>query len=190
MAIPQDYQAVSVYLPPHLAQKVRDYALDRGLSRKSKDGNKPALGTAIVELLSAALDGSTLPSQLLSNVPSQLPDNVLISVLERLDELESLTNHLLDNVPSKLDTLPSPLPSNVSVDVESITDTLPIPLPSVEDDATSDIESPDNLAEGLTSAQLATIIGVNKSTITRRLQKGESEIDGYIRRGDKWYHVD
>lgn len=187
MAIPHDYQAVSVYLPPHLAQKVKDYALDRGLSRKSKDGDKPALGTAIVELLSAALDESTSPSQLLSNLPNQLPDNVLISVLERLDKLESLTNQLLDSVPSRFGTLSSSLPSNVSVDRESMTNTLPSPLRSSQDAVTSDIQSPDDLCEGLTSAQLARIIGVNRSTISRRLKRGQSEICGYIHQGNKWY---
>ena len=72
MAVPDSYQTVSVYLPPELAQKVKDYAIEHNLTRKSKAGNKPALGTAVVDIFNSILD-SPLPSK----VPSQVPDNVL-----------------------------------------------------------------------------------------------------------------
>ena len=94
MAIPDNYQAVSVYLPPELAQKVKDYAIEHNLTRKSKVGNKPALGTAVVEILATILN-SPLPSKVPSQVPakaSPLLDNVLSTVLERLDRLESITS--------------------------------------------------------------------------------------------------
>ena len=53
MAVPDDYQTVSVYLPPELAQKVKDYAIEHNLTRKSKAGDKPALGTAVVDILAS-----------------------------------------------------------------------------------------------------------------------------------------
>jgi hypothetical protein len=115
MAIPDNYQAVSVYLPPELAQKVKDYAIEHNLTRKSKAGDKPALGTAVIEILTSILD-SPLPSRVPSQLPikaSQVPDNVLSNVLERLARLESLTSELLGTWIDPM-TLPvSTLPSNV-----------------------------------------------------------------------------
>ena len=96
MAVSDNYQTVSVYLPPELAQKVKDYAIEHKLTRKSKVGDKPALGTAVVDILNSILD-SPLPSKIPSQVlfkASQAPDNVLSSVLERLDCLESITSQL------------------------------------------------------------------------------------------------
>ncbi len=96
MAVSDNYQTVSVYLPPELAQIVKDYAIEHKLTRKSKVGDKPALGTAVVDILNSILD-SPLPSKIPSQVlfkASQAPDNVLSSVLERLDCLESITSQL------------------------------------------------------------------------------------------------
>jgi hypothetical protein len=116
MAVPDNYQTVSVYLPPELAQKVKDYAIEHNLIRKSKVGDKPALGTAVIEILTSTLS-STLPSKVPSPSPakvSQLPDNVLSTVLERLDRLESITSQLqntqLDPITLSISTLPSNVP--------------------------------------------------------------------------------
>jgi hypothetical protein len=116
MAVPDNYQTVSVYLPPELAQKVKDYAIEHNLTRKSKAGDKPALGTAVVEILASIFNSplpSKAPSQLLTKV-SQLPDNVLGNVLERLDLLESITSQLqnvqLDPINAPTSTLPSNVP--------------------------------------------------------------------------------
>jgi hypothetical protein len=120
MAVPDNYQTVSVYLPPELAQKVKDYAIEHNLTRKSKAGDKPALGTAVVEILTSILD-SPLPSKAPSQSPakiSQLPDNVLSTVLERLDRLESLTSELLgtwiDPITLPISTLPSNVPEQLN----------------------------------------------------------------------------
>lgn len=115
MAVPDNYQTVSVYLPPELAQKVKDYAIEHNLTRKSKAGDKPALGTAVVEILASILDSplpSKAPSQSLAKT-SQLPDNVLSTVLERLDRLESITSQLQNTRLDPINTLNSTLPSNV-----------------------------------------------------------------------------
>lgn len=124
MAVPDNYQTVSVYLPPELAQKVKDYAIEHNLTRKSKVGDKPALGTAVVEILTSLLNSplpSKAPSQLLIKT-STLPNNVLGNVLNRLDRLESITSQLqntqlnpinapistlLSNVPEQSNHLPS-----------------------------------------------------------------------------------
>jgi hypothetical protein len=115
MAVPDNYHTVSVYLPPELAQKVKDYAIEHNLTRKSKAGDKPALGTAIVEILATILD-SPLPSKVPSQLPakaSKIPGNVLSTVLERLDRLESITSQLQNTQQDPINTSASTLPSNV-----------------------------------------------------------------------------
>jgi hypothetical protein len=115
MAVPDNYQTVSVYLPPELAQKVKDYAIEHNLTRKSKVGDKPALGTAVVEIL-ASIFNSPLPSKAPSQVPiktSQLPNNVLSTVLERLDRLESITSQLQSTQLNPINAMNSTLPSSV-----------------------------------------------------------------------------
>ena len=115
MAVPDNYQTVSVYLPPELAQKVKDYAIEHKLTRKSKVGDKPALGTAVVEILATILD-SPLPSKSPSQVPaktSPLPYNVLSTVLERLDRLESITSQLQDTQLDPINATTSTSSSNV-----------------------------------------------------------------------------
>ena len=115
MAVPENYQTLSVYLPPELAQKVKDYAIEHNLTRKSKVGDKPALGTAVVEIL-ASIFNSPLPSKAPSQIlikTSQLPDNVLSNVLERLDCLESITSQLQNTWLNPINAPTSTLPSNV-----------------------------------------------------------------------------
>jgi hypothetical protein len=115
MAVPDNYQTVSVYLPPELAQKVKDYAIEHNLTRKSKVGEKPALGTAVVEILTSIFD-SPLPSKALSQLLTQaspLPDNVLSTVLERLARLESITSQLQNTWLDPINATTSTLPSNV-----------------------------------------------------------------------------
>jgi len=115
MAVPHNYQTVSVYLPPELAQKVKDYAIEHNLTRKSKVGDKPALGTAVVEILTSLLN-SPLLSKAPSQVPikiSQLPDNVLSTVLDRLDRLESITSQLQNTQLDLINAMTSISPSNV-----------------------------------------------------------------------------
>ena len=111
MAVPDNYQAVSIYLPPELAQKVKDYAIEHKLTRKSKVGDKPALGTAVVEILGTIFD-SKVPSKV-SAKTSLLPDNVLSTVLERLDRLESITSQLQITQLDLVNATTSILPSNV-----------------------------------------------------------------------------
>jgi hypothetical protein len=115
MAVPDNYQTVSVYLPPELAQKVKDYAIEHNLTRKSKVGDKPALGTAVVEILASILDSplpSKVPSPSLAK-NSHVPDNVLSNVLERLDRLESITSQLQNTWLDPINAPTSTLPSNV-----------------------------------------------------------------------------
>jgi hypothetical protein len=115
MAVPDNYQTVSVYLPPELAQKVKDYAIEHNLTRKSKVGDKPALGTAVVEILASILD-SPLPSKVPSPSPakvSKVPDNVLSTVLKRLDRLESITSQLQNTQLDPINTPKSTLLGNV-----------------------------------------------------------------------------
>ena len=111
MAVPDNYQTVRVYLPPELAQKVKDYAIEHNLTRKSKAGDKPALGTAVVEIL-ATIFNSPLPSKVLART-SPLLDNVLSTVLERLERLESITSQLQNTQLDPINTINGTLLSNV-----------------------------------------------------------------------------
>lgn len=134
MAVPDNYQTVSVYLPPELAQKVKDYAIKHKLTRKSKVGDKPALGTAVVEILATILDSplpSKVPSQALVEA-SQVPDNVLSIVLERLDRLESITSQLQNVQLNSINAPTSTLPSNVLEQLNHLPSQTSIESPELE----------------------------------------------------------
>ncbi len=199
MAVPDNYRAVSVYLPPQLAEKIEGYAIEHGLTRRSKEGDKPSLGTAIVTLLSIALTGE---SDELNNVPSPLLGNLPLEVFDRLNRLESLTsqiqstlleftvkgtsalpNNVLDEleIEGSLDSntgldstesLTSKLTSHLPLDTQNITSTLPGNVP-LED---SLIPNPQSLIEaeatGLNDEQMANMLTVDVGTV-RRWRKGE-----------------
>jgi hypothetical protein len=134
MAVPDTYQTVSVYLPPELAQKVKDYAIEHKLTRKSKVGDKPALGTAVVEILAILLNSplpSKVPSQSLIEV-SQVPGNVLSIVLERLDLLESITSQLQNVQLNSINAPTSTLPSNVPEQLNHLPSQTSIESPELE----------------------------------------------------------
>ena len=153
MAIPDNYQAVSVYLPPELAQKVKDYAIEHNLTRKSKAGNKPALGTAVVEILAILLSSplpSKVPSQSLVEA-SQVPDNVLSIVLERLDRLESITSQLQNTQLDLIDATTSTLPSNVLEQSNHVPSQTSIGSPEPESSQPLELESQRSLNSTLPS---------------------------------------
>jgi hypothetical protein len=67
MAVPPGYVSISVYLPPEVAKFVTEYAEQKKLTRRSKEGlAKPSLATAVVSLISEYMDlqnGGNTPSQ-------------------------------------------------------------------------------------------------------------------------------
>jgi hypothetical protein len=153
MAVPDNYQTVSVYLPPELAQKVKDYAIEHNLTRKSKVGDKPALGTAVVEILASILDSplpSKAPSQLLTQI-SPLPDKMLSTVLERLDRLESLTSELLGTWLDPINAPTSTLPSNVPEQLNHLPSKASIGLTEPESSQPLELDSQQSLNSTLPS---------------------------------------
>jgi hypothetical protein len=153
MAVPDNYQTVSIYLPPELAQKVKDYAIEHNLTRKSKVGDKPALGTAIVEILAVILD-SPLPSKVLSQLPvktSKLPGNILSIVLERLDRLESITSQLQNTQLAPINTLTGTLPSNVPEQSNHLPSKTSIESPEPETSQPLELDSQQSLDSTLPS---------------------------------------
>ena len=147
MAVPDNYQAVSVYLPPELAQRVKDYAVEHNLTRKSKVGNKPALGTAVVEILATILD-SPLPSKSPSQVPaktSPLPDNALSTVLERLDRLESITSQLQNTQLDPINATTSILLGNVLEQLSHVPSQTSIGSPEPETSQPLELDSQQSL---------------------------------------------
>jgi hypothetical protein len=153
MAVPDNYQTVSVYLPPELAQKVKDYAIEHNLTRKSKVGDKPALGTAVVEILTSILD-SPLPSkarsQLLTQI-SPLPDKILSTVLERLDRLESITSQLQNTWLDPINAPTSTLPSNVPEQSNHLPSKASIGSPEPESSQPLELDSQQSLTSTLPS---------------------------------------
>ena len=153
MAVPDNYQTVSVYLPPELAQKVKDYAIEHNLTRKSKVGDKPALGTAVVEILATILD-SPLPSKVPSQLPSktsQLPNNVLSTVLERLDRLESITSQLQNTQLDPINTMGSTLLGNVPEQSNHVPFQTSIESPEIETSQPLELDSRQSLNSTLLS---------------------------------------
>ena len=153
MAVPDNYQTVSVYLPPELAQKVKDYAIEHNLTRKSKAGDKPALGTAVVEILTTILN-SPLPSKVPSEVltkASQLPDNVLSSVLKRLDCLESITSQLQATQLDPINTMNSTLLGNVLEQSNHVPSQTSIGSPEPESSQPLELDSQQSLTSTLPS---------------------------------------
>jgi hypothetical protein len=67
MAVPQGYVSISVYLPPEVAKFVTEYAEQKKLTRRSKEGfTKPALATAVVSLLKSRIEIDKQPKSLLT----------------------------------------------------------------------------------------------------------------------------
>jgi hypothetical protein len=153
MAVPDNYQTVSVYLPPELAQKVKDYAIEHNLTRKSKVGDKPALGTAVVEILAIILDSplpSKVPSQSLDEF-SQLPNTVLSTVLERLDRLESITSQLPNTQLNPISESTSTLPSNVPKQSNHVPSQTSIESPELETSQPLEVDPQHSLNSNLLS---------------------------------------
>jgi hypothetical protein len=67
MAVPPDYVSISVYLPPEVAKFVTEYAEQKKLTRRSKEGfAKPALATAVISLLRSRIEIDKKPRSLLT----------------------------------------------------------------------------------------------------------------------------
>ena len=159
MAVPDNYQTVSVYLPPELAQKVKDYAIEHNLTRKSKAGDKPALGTAVVEILATIFNSplpSQIPSQLLTKT-SQLPDNVLSNVLERLERLESITSQLQNIQLDPINAMTSTLPGNVLGQSNHVPSQTSIGSPEPETSQPLEADSQQSLISTLSSTLLSQV---------------------------------
>ena len=148
MAVPDNYQTVSVYLPPELAQKVKDYAIEHNLTRKSKVGDKPALGTAVVEIL-ASIFNSPLPKVRAKTSP--LPDNVLSTVLERLDWLESIISQLQSTHLNPINATTSILPSNVLEQSNHVPYQTSIKSPELETSQPLELDSQQSLSSNILS---------------------------------------
>lgn len=92
-------KAVSAYLPADIEEYLTKYCTKYDITRKDKSGEiKPALGTAVVEILRIFFSSDNVPSPLLDNVPL-LPSNVVTE--DKLNEILSSNAH-------------STLPSNVA----------------------------------------------------------------------------
>jgi hypothetical protein len=96
-------KAISAYLSSDIEEYLTEYCIEYDITRKDKSGEiKPALGTAVVEILKIFFSDENVPSPLPDNVPL-LPSNVVTEnrLAEALSELKK-TSKLVDNVPSNV----------------------------------------------------------------------------------------
>jgi hypothetical protein len=96
-------KAISAYLPTGLEECLTKYCTEYDITRKDKSGEiKPALGTAVVEILKIFFSSENIKSPLPDNVPL-LPSNVvtedrLSEVLSELKSSGKVTSSLPSNV--------------------------------------------------------------------------------------------
>lgn len=96
-------KAISAYLPSDIEEYLTEYCIEYDITRKDKSGGiKPALGTAVVEILRIFFSDENVPSPLPDNVPL-LPSNVVTEdrLSKALSEFKSLSN-VVDTLPSNV----------------------------------------------------------------------------------------
>ncbi len=96
-------KAISAYLPSDIEEYLTEYCIEYDITRKDKSGKiKPALGTAVVEILRIFFSSENILSPLPDNVPL-LPSNVVTEnrLAEALSEFKK-TSKVVDNVPSNV----------------------------------------------------------------------------------------
>lgn len=96
-------KAISAYLPSDIEEYLTQYCIEYDITRKDKSGEiKPALGTAVVEILRIFFSDENVPSPLPDNVPL-LPSNVVTEdrLTKALSEFQK-TSKVVDTVPSNV----------------------------------------------------------------------------------------
>jgi hypothetical protein len=96
-------KAISAYLPSDIEEYLTEYCIEYDITRKDKSGKiKPALGTAVVEILRRFFSDENVPSPLPDNVPL-LPSNVITEdrLSKALSELKNSSN-VANTVPSNV----------------------------------------------------------------------------------------
>jgi hypothetical protein len=96
-------KAISAYLSSDIEEYLTKYCTEYNITRKDKSGEiKPALGTAVVEILRIFFSDENVPSPLPDNVPL-LPSNVITEdrLSKALSELKNSSN-AANTVPSNV----------------------------------------------------------------------------------------
>ncbi len=101
-------KAISAYIPPDLEEYLTKYCTEYDITRKDKSGEiKPALGTAVVEILKVFFSGDNVPSPLPDNVPllprSVVTEDQLNEALSKLELSSNVSSNLQSNVDEKID---------------------------------------------------------------------------------------
>lgn|GEM_PF-3022603 len=157
-------KAISAYIPSDLEEYLTKYCTEYDITRKDKSGEiKPALGTAVVEILRVFFSNDTVPSPLPDNVPL-LPSNVVTEdrLNEILSSLESIGN------------IQSTLPSNVITqdDLSKALSTIPSIVNKQIESAISQGEVGELIANQITSLKSEL-----KETIDQKLKNIVSELE-------------
>ena len=157
-------KAISAYIPSDIEEYLTQYCTEYDITRKGKSGEiKPALGTAVVEILKIFFSSDNLPSPLPDNVPL-LPSNVVT---------EDRLNEALSNLESS-STVQSTLPSNVVTqdDLDKALST----LPSIVDEQLETAISQGEVAE-LIANQITSLKNELNETIDQKLKSIVSELE-------------
>jgi hypothetical protein len=87
MAVPSDYVSISVYLPPEVAKFVTEYAEQKKIVRRNKEGiARPALATAVVSLLAESMElqrGKNLSNSSQALMTKEEVEKIVEDVLSR-----------------------------------------------------------------------------------------------------------
>jgi hypothetical protein len=91
-------KAIAVYLPDDLLERVTNFCLENGLTRKGNgtDDIKPSLGTGILRIIEERMG---------DNIPVATASPALPSNLATQDDLTALESRLLAEVEKKLQPL-------------------------------------------------------------------------------------
>ena len=101
-------KAISAYLPSDIEEYLTEYCIEYDITRKDKSGEtKPALGTAVVEILRIFFSDENIKSPLPDNVPllksNVVTEDRLAEVLSEFKKPSNVENTVLSNVLDKND---------------------------------------------------------------------------------------
>lgn len=92
-----DNKAVTCYLPPELEKSITEHCVKNGLLRKDKQGlDRPAFGTAIIQILSSYFSIDTSDKSSFSELKEQIEKAVTEKVMDKVNDYYNAINEDID----------------------------------------------------------------------------------------------
>lgn len=182
-----DNKAVTCYLPGDIEQCLEAYCFKFDITRKDKNGAiKPALGTAIIEILKERFNLDA----------SNLPGNVLVKeeMMKAIADLESKLAGKIESLELKVKSLENNNDTSSSIEnnLEGSCEHKTLQTDYRDDEeALKEIKSENQeTIDGLAQSELAKRLGVNPSTVGRWRSNGKLHEKGWeYRKEDKRYYL-